>query len=148
MFGFFRKKQKPPDDLMHQVANSISALLSVQLMMCQSSNKMGDNWTVGYIGGFADQVNIRKGIRHDERGIGVMLLVFGSVFGDKNRVACLDHYESLILAKDARALEGAKIARNEAVAILNGATQRALGLSSYCLDMLDNYIEMYDRPHR
>lgn len=111
-------------------------------MMSQSSNKIGDNWTIGYIGGFVDQVNIRKGIKHDERGIGVMLLVFGSVFGDKNRVARFKQYESLILSEDAKASEGDKIARNEAVALLNGSAQRAMGLSSYCLDMLDNYIEM------
>ena len=145
MFGFFKKKQPSPNDLTHQVANSVSSLLSAQLMMCQSSNKIGDNWTIGYIGGFIDQVNIRKGIKHDERGIGVMLLVFGSMFGDKNRVAYFNQYESLILSEDVKALEGDKIARNEAVALLNGSAQRAMGLSSYCLDMLDNYIEMLDQ---
>lgn len=145
MFGFFKKKQPQPNDLTHQVANSISSLLSTQLMMSKSSNKIGDNWTIGYIGGFVDQVNIRKGIMHDERGIGVMLLVFGSVFGDKNRVARFNQYQSLILTEDAKALEGDKIARNEAVALLNGSAQRAMGLSSYCLDMLDNYIEMLDQ---
>src|SRR5574337_1234341 len=110
MFGFFKKKQPQPNDLTHQVANSISSLLSAQLMMSKSSNKIGDNWTIGYIGGFADQVNIRKGIKHDDRGVAVMLLVFGSVFGDKNRVACFKRYESLIQSGDVKALEGEKIA--------------------------------------
>lgn len=144
MFGFFKKKQQPPNDLTHRVAGSISSLLNLQLMMCRSSTKIGDDWTIGYVGGFAEQVSIGKGLGDDERGIGAMLLVFGSVFGDQNRLAFFNRYDSLIQAKDAMALEGYKIARNEALALLNGAAQRAMGLSSYCLDMLDQYVEVRD----
>lgn len=144
MFGFFKKKRPPLDNLTF-IAKLILGLLEVQLMTCRTSNKIGDNWTIGYIGGFVDQINIIKGINNDEQRIYVMLIVFGSLFGDKNRVAYVNKYKSLILSKDVKALEGDKIARNEVVAIMNGSAKQAMGLSSYCLDMLDKYIEMFDQ---
>lgn len=145
MFGFFKKKQ-PPNDVSHQIASSITNLLNAQLLVCKSSNKIGDDWTIGYFGGFIDQVCIRKGVKHDERGIAVMLLVFGSIFGDKNRVTYFNKYESLVESNNKAAIEGDRIARNEVVGLLNGASQRALGLSSYCHDMLDQYLEMVTTP--
>lgn len=145
MFGFFKKKQ-PPNDVMHQIAASTTTLLNLQLMLCKSSNKIGDDWTIGYIGGFIDQLNIRKGIKHDERGIGVMLIVFGSIFGDKNRVAIFNRYESLIESNNSAAIEGNRIARNEVVDLLNGARRSGLGLSFYCSGNLDEYLKAMATP--
>ena len=148
MFGFFRKKKNPPNDATHQVASSISTLLNMQLRLCSSSDKIVDDWAIGYIGGFAGQVSIRKGLKHDERGIGVLLLVFGSIFGEKNRVALSNHYESLIESKNQSALEGDKIGRREAVDLMNGSIMQAMGLCSFCSGSLDQFYESRDPDYK
>lgn len=146
MFGFFKKKQLPSSDVSHQIASSITNLLSVQLSMCKSSNKIGDDWTIGYFGGFVDQVCTHKGIGSDDKDIAVMLLVLGSIFGDENRVSCFKKYVSLVESNDKAAIEGDRVARNDVAGLLSGASRRALGLSMYCNGMVDQYLEVMDKP--
>ncbi len=131
MFGLFKKKQLP-NDVSHQIASSITNMLNVQLALCRSSDKISDNWAIGYIGGFADGVLQYKGIGTDETGTAVMLMVFGSIFGDKKRVECFEKYVYLKESENVAVLEGERIAGNEAFSLLNGSSKRAIGLTAYC----------------
>lgn len=131
MFGFFKKKQ-PLNDASLQIASSITNMLNVQLTLCRSSDKILDNWAIGYICGFADGVLQYKGIGTDETGTAVMLMVLGNIFGDEKRVEYFERYVFLKESENLAALEGERIAGNEAYSLLNGSSKRAIGLTAYC----------------
>lgn len=131
MFGFFKKK-KSENDVAFKLAEAITHMLNTQLILCKSSDKINDDWVLGYIGGFADGVLQYNGVRTDETGMTIMLIVFGNIFGDKKRVERFGRYASLKEFENIATLDGDKTGGSEALSCLNGSSQRSLGLVAYC----------------
>ncbi len=117
-----------------RIASAISNLLKVQISMCRSSKKITSDWAIGYIGGFTDGTLHYKRIGTNETGTTIALLVFNSVFGDDKGIYYFKEYAHLKSSENIATAQGENIGSHEAVSLLNGSTERALGLISYCLE--------------
>ncbi len=131
MFGFFTKK-KSENDATLRLAEATTQMLNIQLSLCKSSDKVNDDWVLGYIGGFSDGVLQYNGIGTDETGMTIMLIVFGNIFGNEKRFECFRRYASLKEYENTAAWNGDKTGGSEALSCLNGRSQKALGLVAYC----------------
>lgn len=72
-----------------------------------------DNWSIGYVGGFADATLQQARIGTDNLGHIIMLKFFCGVFGEKEGLGYFKKYSSLMEDRDEDAVNGSGIAGNE-----------------------------------
>lgn len=118
-----------------QIADSVITLLNLQLMLCRSSNRIGDEWTIGYVGGFAKAVCAQKGHSNTDLEVTVLVMVFGGVFGAEHRAQAFSFFDTIIDRADKEAMKGMVIGAADGIGIFDGSNERPNGLVNYCHEL-------------
>lgn len=93
--------------------------------------KAKDNYSLGYVGGFADAILQRKGVEMDEAGTLIMAIVFINIFGEDQGPLYIRKLIALQDADDREVFNGMQRGGEEVFAWLSNEEKKPLGWLSY-----------------
>lgn len=91
--------------------------------------KAKDNWSIGYVGGYADALLNNAGIDTDVKGLSIMTGIFISVFGKNEAPVLFSKFLNLQSEQDLDFFDGRKNGGEELIALLESSKNVARGWS-------------------
>ena len=107
-----------PQEKIERIVNAMLASIRIQTNLAYDrfgklTDVAKDNWSIGYIGGFADAILQKSKIDIDITGHIVMHKFFCGVFGEGEGFEYFEKYSNLMETQDEAAINGSNTAGNE-----------------------------------